>query len=160
MRGKSNLTIIMNKVYLGADHRGYRLKEKVKEWLEEGGDEGEGLGARELNPDDDYPVFAERVGTMVADNKGSRGILMCGSGVGVDVVANKFDGVRASVGKSKEQVEAGRADDDMNVLVLAADFTKEQEAKEIVKGFLETDFSGKNRHKRRIEEITRIEKNN
>ena len=89
-----------------------------------------------------------------------KGILLCGSGVGVDVVANKFDGVRASIGKSAEQVKAGRNDDDMNVLVIAADFTKEEEAKKMVKTFLETKFSGKSRFKKRLEDIKKIEANN
>jgi len=88
------------------------------------------------------------------------GVLICGSGVGVDIAANKFDGIRASLGKSPKQVEAGRKDDDMNILVLAADFTKEKEAKEILRSFVNTKFDKKARHKKRLEEIARIEKNN
>ena len=87
-------------------------------------------------------------------------MLLCGSGVGVDVVANKFDGVRASIGKSVLQVEAGRNDDDMNVLVVAADYTTEKEAKAMLIAFLETKFSGKARYERRLEEIQKIEENN
>lgn len=145
------------KLFIGADHRGFSLKEKAKSWLAE--HDVEDMGAYTLDPKDDYTLYAEKVASMVADNNG-RGILMCGSGVGVDVAANKFDGVRASIGKSPAQVKAGRADDDMNILVIAADYTKENEAKEMIKAFLETKFSGKARHKRRLKDIEKIEANN
>lgn len=147
------------KVFVGADHRGYKLKEKVCEWLDNWGYEFKDMGAMSLDPKDDYTLYAEKVASMVADN-GGRGVLMCGSGVGVDVVANKFDGVRSSVGKSPEQIKAGRADDDMNVLVLAADYTKEAEAKQMLKTFLKTKFSGKARYKKRLGDIEQIEANN
>src|SRR3989304_6018052 len=104
------------KVYLGSDHRGYSLKEKIAKWLFEWRYVFTDVGADHLDPDDDYTKYASEVASLVADNKDSRGILLCGSGVGVDVVANKFDGVRASIGKSVEQVKAGREDDDMNYL--------------------------------------------
>jgi ribose 5-phosphate isomerase B len=80
--------------------------------------------------------------------------------VGVDVMANKFDGIRASIGKSVAQIEAGRNDDDMNVLVIAADFTGEKDAKAMLIAFLETKFSGKARYERRLQEIKEIEANN
>ena len=148
------------KIYIGADHRGFKLKEKVNQWLFDWGYEFIDMGADSLDREDNYTIYAERVASMVGSEKGSRGILLCGSGVGVDVAANKFDGVRSSIGKSKEQVMAGRNDDDMNILVIAADFTKEEEAKQMLKAFLETSFSGMARHKRRIEEIKKIEANN
>jgi len=97
---------------------------------------------------------------VVASEKEARGILICGSGVGVDVAANKFDGIRASIGKNAQQVIAGRRDDDMNILVLAADFTKANEAQEMVKAFLETKFDGLARHKKRLREIRKLEANN
>lgn len=145
------------KIYIGADHRGFNLKEKAKAWLSKY--EVEDMGAYKHDPKDDYTLYAEKVASIVADT-GKMGILMCGSGVGVDVVANKIDGVRASVGKSSEQVKAGRKDDNMNILVIAADFTKDSEAKEMINAFLETKFRGLARHKRRLKEIERIEANN
>lgn len=148
------------KVYIGSDHRGFILKEKITRWLFDWKYNFEDFGAEHLDPKDDYTVYAERVASVVAKDKDSRGVLLCGSGVGVDVVANKFDGVRASVGKSPEQVKAGRSDDDMNVLVIAADYTKEEEANGMVRAFLETEFSGKSRYKRRLEDIEKIEANN
>ena len=147
------------RVYLGADHRGYKLKEKVAKWLFEWKYDFTDMGADKLDPKDDYTVYAEKVASMVAGDR-VRGILLCGSGVGVDVVANKFDGVRASIGKSAEQVKAGRHDDNMNVLVLAADYTSESDAKEMVKVFLQTKFGSKSRYKRRLADISKIESNN
>jgi len=149
-----------NKVYIGSDHRGFPLKEKVAKWLFEEKYDFLDLGALSLDPTDDYTKYAAEVASLVSNNKGSKGILLCGSGVGVDVVANKFDGVRSSIGKSSKQVKAGRADDDMNILVIAADFTKEKEVKEMLKMFLETKFGNVKRHKKRLEEIDKIEANN
>lgn len=148
------------KVYLGSDHRGFSLKEKIKGWLAGWGYQFTDLGAEGFDPNDDYPLYAEKVGSVVGKETGAKGILLCGSGVGVDVVANKIDGVRASIGKSPEQVKAGRNDDDMNVLVIAADFTKDEEAKRMVKTFLEAEFSGKERFVKRLAEIKKIEANN
>jgi ribose 5-phosphate isomerase B len=148
------------KIYIGADHRGFQLKEKVAKWLFEWGYEYLDIGASSLDPNDDYTKYASEVASLVSNNKNSKGVLLCGSGVGVEVAANKFDGVRASVGKSPEQVKAGRNDDDMNVLVLAAEFTKENEAKEMVKVFLETKFAGTSRFKKRLRDIEKIEANN
>jgi ribose 5-phosphate isomerase B len=148
------------KIYLGTDHKGFGLKEKIAKWLFDWGYSFEDLGAESLDPKDDYTVYAERVASLVGKEEGSRGVLLCGSGVGVDATANKFDGVRASLGKSPEQVRAGRNDDDMNVLVLAADYTKEEEARGMLKAFLETKFAGKERYRRRLEDIKKIEANN
>ena len=147
-------------VYLGADHRGFKLKEKIKKWLEEWDYEVKDMGASEFDLKDDYTLYAEKVGSIVGKEKGARGVLLCGSGVGVDVTANKFDGVRASIGKTSEQVKAGRSDDNMNILVIAADYTKEDEAKKMVKAFLETKFEGKARQKSRLSDIEKIEANN
>ena len=148
------------KIYLGTDHRGFALKEKIKGWLTEWDYSFSDLGAYQLDPKDDYPLYAEKVGVVVGKEEGARGVLLCGSGVGVDVAANKLDGVRASIGKNPDQVKAGRNDDDMNILVIAADYTKEEEAKEMVKVFLETKFAGKARFVRRLEEIKKLEVNN
>jgi len=149
-----------NKIYIGSDHRGFSLKEKIAKWLFENKYDFLDLGAESLDLKDNYTKYASEVASLVSNNEGSKGILLCGSGVGVDVVANKFDGVRSSMGKNKEQVKAGRAHDDMNILVIAADFTKENEAKEMLRTFLETKFDGESKHKRRLEEIEKIEANN
>ena len=148
------------KIYIGSDHRGFVLKEKIAKWLFEWNYDFSDLGALSLDPEDDYTKYASEVASLVSNNPDSSGVLLCGSGVGVDITANKFDGVRSSVGKNPEQVKAGRNDDDMNILVIAADFTKEDEAKEMLKMFLETEFEGNKKHKKRLEDITKIEANN
>ena len=147
-------------IYLGADHRGFKLKEKLRGWLVDNDINYKDLGAEKFDKADNYTVYAERVASVVADTKGEMGVLLCGSGVGVDVVANKFDGIRASIGKTPAQVKAGRKDDDMNILVIAADFTSLNDSLKMLKMFLNTKFSGKARHKKRLSEINKIEANN
>lgn len=153
------------KIYLGSDHRGYFLKEKIAKWLFEWKYDFFDVGAQSLDLSDDYTKYASEVASLVARShfaKASRdkGIVLCGSGVGVDVTTNKFDGIRASIGICVKQIKAGRNDDDMNILVIAADYTDEYEAKDMVKAFLETKFGGKERYKRRLKEIEKIEANN
>lgn len=150
------------KIYIGADHRGYKLKEDLIDWLNGLDIIVEDLGATKLNPDDDYVDFAEAVSEAVAANLKdeatvARGIFICGSGVGGNIVANKEKGIRCGLGINAEQVKAARNADDINILALAADYTKLNEAKDMVKLFLETEFSGKERHKRRIEKIAQNE---
>ncbi len=143
-------------IYIGADHRGYELKEHLKEFFDELGFDYEDMGAFELDPADDYPKFAKAVGEHIL-HPDDRGIVICGTGVGVDEVANKITGVRCGLALNKEQIKAARHDDDINVLALAADHTSEEDAKEIVKIFLDTEFAGEERYKRRIHEIEDIE---
>jgi RpiB/LacA/LacB family sugar-phosphate isomerase len=146
------------KVYIGTDHRGFRLKESLKQWLAKEGYVVEDVGAGELDTNDDYPIFAEKVGRAVVSDSDSRGILLCGSGVGAVAAVNKIDGVRGSVGFSKEQVHDGRNDDDMNILVIAADHTSEEVAQEMIKEFIETVFDvSQPRYQRRIDQITELE---
>ncbi|MBL7036602.1 RpiB/LacA/LacB family sugar-phosphate isomerase [Candidatus Microgenomates bacterium] len=148
------------KIFLGADHRGYELKEKIASWLFELEVDFEDLGADHLDEGDDYSKYATEVASLVAKRPGSKGVLLCGSGVGVEVMANKFDGIRAAIGKSAGQVKAGREDDDMNVLVIASDFTLERQAKGMLIAFLETKYQKNVRHERRLDEIEKIEANN
>lgn len=147
-------------IYIGADHRGFILKEKIKAWLTKLGYNIKDCGALSLDEKDDYTVYAEKVASLVADDESSLGILICGSGVGVDIVANKFDGIRASIGKTPEQVKDGREDDDMNILVLAADYTSLVEAKRMAKNFIHASFDNLARHKKRLSDIAKIEANN
>jgi ribose 5-phosphate isomerase B len=145
-------------IYIGADHRGFRLKEYLKTHLAESGEPFEDIGNAVFDPDDDYPDFAAAVSQKVSQNPAyDRGIVICGSGIGMAAAADKFRGIRAGLCTSVKIAEMGRRDDDINVLSLAADFTDEATAKEIVKVFLETAFSGEERHKRRLEKIAMIE---
>jgi len=146
-------------IYIGADHRGYKLKEALKDYLKELNLEYEDLGALQIIFDDDYPDYAILVAKKVSENpRENRGILICGSGVGVDIVANKFKGVRSALIFNPEQARMSRNDDNTNVLSLSADFIEEDLAKEIVKVWLETPFSRLERYARRLEKIKEIEK--
>lgn len=141
------------KIFLGADHRGFELKEKLKDFLTGLGYEFEDLGAFEYNKDDDYPDFAKAVARKVAESPENRGILICCSGIGIAVAANKIKGIRAGTILKPKQARAAVNDEDLNILALAADFLSEDEAREIVKTFLETKFSNEERHRRRIKKI-------
>ena len=146
-------------LYIGSDHRGYNLKETLKIYLRELNCVFDDLGAKELIPDDDYPDYALMVAQKVAENPDeNRGILICGAGVGVDIVANKIKGIRSALCFDIKQAQASCNDDNTNVLSLPADFISEDLAKAIVKTWLETPFSNDNRHARRIEKIKKIEK--
>lgn len=144
-------------IYLGADHRGYELKEVVKSYLTEQGEEVEDLGAHGFDPDDDYFDFGMKVAESIEGNGGtSRGILLCGSGHGMELVANRFPRVRAILGFNEEVTVQGRQDEDANILILPADWVSEEEACERVRLFLETEFSKADRHVRRIGKIASI----
>ena len=147
-------------IYIGADHRGFYLKETLKQALKGDSYEVIDLGNDESDGEDDYPDFAGAVAEKVAGTGGEvRGIVICGSGIGVDVVANKFSGVRSALAISPDQIRAGRQDDDVNVLSLAADFIKPEDAVAIVNIFLSTPFKKEERYSRRLGKISELEKN-
>ena len=147
-------------VYLGADHRGFNLKEILKKRLVHESYEISDLGSHSYDEGDDYTGLAVLVATNVAANPASsRGVLICGSGAGVDIVANKFPKVRSVLGISPGQVRDARKDDDVNILSLASNFTKEEEALKMVQVFLETPFSGEERYRRRLGKIAVVEAN-
>ena len=146
------------RVIIGADHRGFALKEDLKMFLEAGSYNVEDIGAESFVSTDDYPDYAQVVGAKVASEKGSRGIVVCGSGEGVCVVANKVPGVRAAAVYSTDLAQSAREHLDANVMTLSADATDQDTARAIALVFLTTDFSKEERHIRRIEKITNIEK--
>lgn len=145
------------KVFIGADHRGFHLKEILKAHLTASGYEVEDKGAYEEDVADDYPDFAYPVAKAVAENPDARGILLCGSGMGMDVVANKVRGVRATVGYSQESVEHARAHDDINVITFAADVLTDAEAIAYTDTFLNTSLDPHERHRRRLDKVRAIE---
>lgn len=146
----------MATIFIGSDHGGFQLKEKVKTHLSGTGHAVFDLGARALTPDDDYPDYAYPVAQKVGAGEGV-GILLCRSGHGADIVANKLKGVRAALCPTPEYARHARKDDDCNVLVLAADFIDEKTTFEIVDTFLNTPFGGDERYTRRINKIKAIE---
>jgi len=149
------------KLILAADHAGYELKEKMRKFLEGRGMEVLDVGAHELKPEDDYPVYMSAAALKVAEDiKGqTRAIIFGGSGQGEAVVANRFPGVRAAVwyGGKEEVLKKTREDNDSNVLSIGARYVNEEEVKKAIDIWLTTPFSGEERHKRRVEEIDSIE---
>lgn len=148
-------------IFIGADHRGFNLKESLKTFLNNEGYEVVDLGNAVYDQNDDYPDIAALVAkSVVPDPSTRRGILICGSGVGVDDVANKIKGIRSALVNSPDQAYASRHDDDTNVLSLAADFIDEENAQKIALTWLKTPFSGEESDKRRLGKISKIEAGN
>ena len=147
-------------IYLGADHRGFELKERLKKRLIDEGLKVSDLGNDHLDPNDDYVDFAERVTKSVVEDPDNRGILLCGSGVGVDMVANKIDGGRCALVSDVSRAVQSRQHEDANILALPADLLDEESVVEITKAFLVTEFSGEERHERRLEKMEEIEEEN
>lgn len=148
------------KIFIGGDHRGFVLKGKLKVWLTGLHHEVVDCGAGTLNPADDYPDFAFKVAESVVSEPGSRGIVICGSGIGVTIAANKIRGARCSPGLSPAEIRRGREDDDTNILALSADYLSETEAREMINAFLGTTFKSEERHVRRLKKIEEREKGN
>lgn len=146
------------KLFIGADHRGYPLKETLKLWLVSQGYEVVDCGNDHLDPEDDFPDFSFAVADAVAGDPESRGIVICGSGAGVVIAANKVAGIRAALAQSPEEATRNRQHDDVNVLGLAADWMDEAKAKKIVTAFLTTPFDGGEKYVRRIKKIAEREK--
>lgn len=145
------------KIFLGADHRGFTLKNSLFKSLMARGHEVVDCGPHSLDKNDDYPDYAVKVAENVARNPGSRGILLCGSGMGMDVAANKVRGIRATIGYGADAVTHARAHDDVNVLTLAADTLYPEEAEARAELFLMTPFSNDDRQLRRLRKIAAIE---
>ena len=143
------------KVALGADHAGYEEKERLKPVLNELGIEFEDFGA--VSTDSvDYPDFAAKVARKVADGEFDQGLLVCGSGTGMAIAANKVHGVRAAVAWNEETARLAREHNDANVLSVGARTTPESEIPKIVRAWFETKFAG-GRHQRRVEKIRELE---
>ncbi len=144
-------------IYIGADHRGFKMKEYLKKELKDSGYEVEDVGNLVYEENDDYPDFAAGVAERVAKNENSKGILICGSGVGVDVAANKFPGIRSSLVVNSDQAFDSRNDDDANVLCLSSNYLEFEEAKKIMKTWINTPFDGGGDYLRRVRKIATIE---
>lgn len=143
-------------IVLGADHAGFELKEKIKAWLKEWGYRCMDMGAFSFDEADDYPDFIVPATDVVSEDPTKRrGIILGGSGQGEAMVANRYEHVRAAVyyGGPMDIIRLSREHNDANVLSLGARFVSEEEAREAVKLWLETPFSGEERHARRIRKI-------
>jgi ribose 5-phosphate isomerase B len=147
---------MVKKIALAADHAGYEEKEKLKKTLDELGISYEDFGT--VSTDSvDYPDYARKVGEAVANGEVEQGLLVCGSGTGMAIAANKVPGVRAAVAWNPEIARLARQHNNANVLSIGARVTPENEIPEIVKAFFGTDFEG-GRHERRVEKMSEIER--
>lgn len=142
-------------IAIGSDHAGFQMKEAIKRYLEEWK-----LAYEDLGPSDeasvDYPVFGERVAMAVASGRAERGIVICGSGIGISIAANKVKGIRAALVHDPHTAYLSRAHNDANVLALGGRLIKEELAREIVKKWLDTPFEG-GRHQKRLDLIKGME---
>lgn len=144
--------------YIGSDHRGYQLKKELMMMIKNGGYEVADLGNIAYDENDDYPDFAAKVAERVSrDSANARGILICGSGVGVCVVANKFANVRAALVGSSDQAFDSKNDDNANILCLGSNYVNADQAKKIVLTWIQTPFSDEARHVRRLQKVEQVE---
>lgn len=145
------------RVYIGADHRGFELKEQIKSWLKDNEYEVEDVGNHIFDPEDDFVDPAVKVGEMVeGGERGDRGILLCGSGHGVEMVANRFPHVRAVNAFNDEVARQGREHEDANVIVLPANWVEYEEARERVELFLQTEIDKSEKYERRRNRIANL----
>lgn len=143
------------KIYIGADHRGFHLRNVLIDYLKNAGYDIEDEGDEKLNPEDDYPQFARKVSQKVLESNDSepRGILICGSGQGMCMAANRIKGIRAGLGYNSQAARAIRNDEDSNVLCLPADIVSDDVVNIIVETWLNTPFAGAPRFLRRMKEM-------
>lgn len=146
------------RIVLGSDHAGFEMKGNLTGFIHSLGHETIDVGAHEYQPGDDYPDFAAAVGEAVRRGHAERGILICGSGVGASVAANKVRGVRAGLCHDCYSAHQGVEHDEMNVLVMGSRVIGPELANDIVKQFLAARFSGAERHARRLAKVTELER--
>ena len=145
------------RISIGADHAGYEMKRQLIEFVENAGHSVHDVGTFEPGKPDDYPDYAVLVAQDLRTGQADRGILVCGSGVGVSVAANKFKGIRAGLCHDHYSAHQGVEHDDMNVLVLGARIIGPMLAEDAAEAFLKASFSGEERHVRRLKKIKGIE---
>ncbi len=146
------------RVYLGSDHAGFELKSAIVAWLGEAGHEAVDCGPASYDPEDDYPVYVLRAAKGVIDDPGSLGVVIGGSGNGEQIASNKVPGIRAALAWTAETARLAREHNDANVLSLGARMYSKHDAVSLVRAFLETPFSGEERHVRRLAMIAVYEK--
>lgn len=139
-------------IYLGSDHAGYKLKEKIKKWLEKNKIKHEDLGNLKFDKNDDYPDYAKKVAKRVVKEK-TKGILFCGSAQGMCIAANKVKGARAGIPINLKEAKLLREHNNANIICLSGWYMKPQLATRIISKFLNTEFSKKPRHRRRVKKL-------
>ncbi|MDE2665070.1 MAG: ribose 5-phosphate isomerase B [Acidobacteriota bacterium] len=144
------------RIAMGSDHAGFGLKEQIKQFVQDQGHEVQDCGTHDAAAVD-YPDYAEKVGLVLKGARADRGIVICGSGVGASVAANKLPGIRAGVCHDTYSAHQGVEHDDMNVLVLGARIVGIELAREVVLSFLGARFTGEERHLRRLGKVAALE---
>lgn len=144
-------------IIIGADHRGFELKNLLKAWLSQIGHSVEDVGPDQHDNNDDYPDLGFKVGEAVAASPDRVGIVVCGSGVGMAIAAGKVPGVRAALIHNFKMAEAAKRDDNINVLALGADFISLTDAQQVIAAWLETPFGNQERYIRRLQKISDYE---
>lgn len=145
-------------IAIGSDHGGYKLKEEIKKYLSEIGIEYKDFGTYSEERTD-YPIYAKKVAEAINSKECDKGILLCKSGCGMAIVANKFKGIRAGLVINENEAKFAKADDDINVITISGNNTSIEEAIKIIRMWLGTEFKG-GRYQERIEMINKIEKEN
>lgn len=146
------------RIAISADHAGFELKNQITENVRKLGHEVIDLGAHEYDAQDDYPDFSERLGRAIQAGDADRGVLICGSGVGASIAANKLNGVRAGLCHDSYSARQGVEHDDMNVLVLGSRIIGIELARDLVTSFLGARFTGEERHRRRLNKVVALER--
>lgn len=146
------------KISLAADHNGFDLKKEISDQLENEGYEVIDVGPHSHDPLDDYPDYAKKLADSVSRGESLRGIMICGSGVGASVASNKVKGIRAAVCHDIYSAHQGVEHDDMNVLCLGSRIVGSEVARELVKAFITAEFTGEERHQRRLDKVLDMEK--
>jgi len=146
------------KIGIAADHGGYELKESLSAFLASKGYEIKDFGAFEIDNQDDYPDFVIPLAHAIVNHEVDRGIAVCGSGVGASVVANKVAGVRAALINDHFSAHQGVEDDDLNLMCLGGRVTGKMAAQELIEAFLNAEFTGAERHMRRLEKVKALER--
>jgi ribose 5-phosphate isomerase B len=147
------------RISIGADHAGFEMKQALIEFVQKLGHTVHDVGTFEPGKPDDYPDYAILVAEDIRSGNAERGLLVCGSGVGVSVAANKFKGIRAGLCHDHYSAHQGVEHDDMNVLVLGARIIGPMMAQDATEAFLNATFSGEDRHVRRLDKVKEIEQN-
>jgi RpiB/LacA/LacB family sugar-phosphate isomerase len=146
------------RIALGSDHAGFELKKSLITFTKSLGHDPVDVGALQYDPADDYPDFSAAVGEAVRDGKADRGILICGSGVGASIAANKIKGVRAGLCHDCYSAHQGVEHDQMNVLVMGSRVIGPELAYDVIRQFLKAEFSGEQRHLRRLAKVLDLER--
>ena len=145
-------------IAIGSDHGGYKLKEEIKKYLEEIGIEYKDFGTN-TEERTDYPIYAKKVAEAIINKECDKGILLCKSGCGMAIVANKYKGIRAGLIVNENEARFAKADDDINVVTISGNNTSIEEAVKIIRMWLATEFKG-GRYQERVNMIEKIEEEN